>query len=231
MSGRFITFEGGEGAGKSTQIERLARRLEVRGIPVVTTREPGGSERAERIRGALLAGGAKPLGRLAEALLFSAARHDHLESKIRPALAEGAFVLSDRFADSTRAYQGSEGEGALAPKLLAGLERIVVEATRPDLTLILDVPAKIGLARAAARRQSRAEGVDRFEAEETGFHERLREAFLKIAGDEPERCVVIDASAEPDVVEERVWTAVEARFGEDIAAAAPVQKRAQAHGG
>jgi dTMP kinase len=226
MSGRFITFEGGEGAGKSTQIERLARRLEARGVPVVTTREPGGSERAERIRGALLAGGAKPLGRLAEALLFSAARHDHLESKIRPALARGALVLSDRFADSTRAYQG--GEGALDPKLLAGLERIVVETTRPDLTLILDVPVKIGLARAAARRQSRAEGADRFEAEDPRFHERLREAFLQIARDEPERCVVIDASTVPDVVEERVWAAVEARFAADIAAAAPARKRAQA---
>ena len=227
MSGRFITFEGGEGAGKSTQIERLARRLEARGAEVVTTREPGGSARAERIRAALLAGGAKPLGRLAEALLFSAARHDHLEAKIRPALARGAFVLSDRFADSTRAYQGGEGE--LDPKLLSGLERIVVEATKPDLTLILDVPVKIGLARAAARRQSRAEDVDRFEAEDMRFHERLREAFLAIARAEPERCIVIDASAGPDIVEERVWAAVEGRFSADLAAAAPVRK--SAHGG
>ena len=226
MSGRFITFEGGEGAGKSTQIERLARRLEGRGVEVVTTREPGGSERAERIRAALLAGGAKPLGRLAEALLFSAARHDHLEAKIRPALARGAFVLSDRFADSTRAYQGGGGEEGLDPKLLAGLERLVVDATRPDLTLILDVPVKIGLARAAVRRQSRAEDVDRFEAEDMRFHERLREAFLAIAREEPQRCVVIDASAGPDAVEERVWAAVEARFAADLAAAAPAQKRA-----
>ena len=226
MSGRFITFEGGEGAGKSTQIARLARRLEARGLEVVTTREPGGSERAERIRAALLAGGAKPLGSLAEALLFSAARHDHLEAKIRPALARGAFVLSDRFADSTRAYQGGGGEGALDPKLVAGLERLVVDATKPDLTLILDVPVKIGLARAAARRQSKAEDADRFEAEDMRFHERLREAFLAIAREEPGRCIVIDASAGPDAVEERVWAAVEARFAEDLAATAPAQKRA-----
>ncbi|HEX8164982.1 MAG TPA: dTMP kinase [Beijerinckiaceae bacterium] len=225
MSGRFVTFEGGEGAGKSTQIGRLARRLEQRGVEVVTTREPGGSERAERIRGAVLGGGAKPLGRLAEAILFSAARHDHLEEKIRPALARGAFVLSDRFADSTRAYQGSEG--VLDQKLLAGLERIVVEATKPDLTFILDLPAEVGLARAAARREAASEDVDRFEAEDLGFHERLREAFLAIARKEPERCVVIDAAADPDTVEERVWAAVEGRFAEDLAAA-PARKRAQA---
>ena len=214
MSGRFITFEGGEGAGKSTQIDRLARRLEKRGISVVTTREPGGSERAERIRGALLAGGAKTLGRLAEALLFSAARLDHLQSRIRPALAEGAFVLSDRFADSTRAYQGLDG--GVAPGVLSGLERVVVDATTPDLTFILDVPAKVGLARAAARRKSRAEKADRFEAEEADFHERLRHAFLRIAKDEPERCIVIDATQDADTVEDRIWTAVEKRFGAEL---------------
>lgn len=226
MTGRFVTFEGGEGAGKSTQIDRLARRLKARGIAVVTTREPGGSERAERIRNAVLSGGAKPLGRLAEALLFSAARRDHLEAKIRPALKRGAFVLSDRFADSTRAYQGSDC--GLEPKLLASLERIVVDATKPDLTFILDVPAKVGLSRAAARRRALGEEVDRFEAEHIGFHERLREAFLRIAADEPERCVVIDARAPPDQIEAQVWAAVEERFGAEIAAAAPVRK---AHAG
>jgi dTMP kinase len=215
MNGRFITFEGGEGAGKSTQIGRLARRLEARGVTVVTTREPGGSERAERIRGTLLAGGAKPLGRLAEALLFSAARLDHLEAKVRPALARGAFVLSDRFADSTRAYQGLDG--GLEPGVIASLERVVVDATRPDLTFILDLPAELGLARASARRETRAEAADRFEAEATGFHERLREAFLDIARREPERCLVIDATDEADVVEERIWAAVEERFGAELA--------------
>jgi dTMP kinase len=183
---------------------------------VVTTREPGGSERAERIRGTLLAGGAKPLGRLAEALLFSAARLDHLQSKIRPALARGAFVLSDRFADSTRAYQGLDG--GLDPGVIASLERVVVDATRPDLTFILDLPAELGLARASARREGRAEKTDRFEAEEAGFHERLRQAFLDIARQEPERCVVIDAGKDADAVEERIWAAVEERFGAELAA-------------
>jgi dTMP kinase len=211
MSGRFITFEGGEGAGKSTQIERLAWRLEARGATVVRTREPGGSERAERIRGALLAGGAKPLGRLAEALLFSAARQDHLQSKIRPALETGAFVLCDRFADSTRAYQGLDG--GLIAGVIASLERIVVDATKPDLTFILDVPAEIGLQRASARRASRKETADRFEAEGIAFHERLRQAFLDIAKEEPERCVVIDARQGADVVQASIWEVVEQRFG------------------
>jgi dTMP kinase len=222
MSGRFITFEGGEGAGKSTQIDRLACRLKARGATVVTTREPGGSDRAERIRGALLAGGAKPLGRLAEALLFSAARLDHLESKIRPALANGAFVLSDRFADSTRAYQGLDG--GLDPAVIASLERIVVGATRPDLTFILDLPAEVGLDRAASRRKARAEKADRFEAEQIDFHERLRQAFLEIAKREPERCVVIDAAQDADRVESRIWSVVEKRFKADLAEAKPAWK-------
>jgi dTMP kinase len=226
MSGRFITFEGGEGAGKSTQIDRLARRLEARGIAVVTTREPGGSDRAERIRGALLRGGAKSLGHLAEALLFSAARLDHLDSKIRPALADGAFVLSDRFADSTRAYQGLDG--SLEPGLIASLERVVVGATKPDLTFILDVPAELGLSRAAARRAAKAEGVDRFEAEDIAFHERLRQAFLAIGRKEPERCLLIDAREHADAVEERIWAAVEARFAADLPTEEPVRK---AHAG
>lgn len=225
MSGRFITFEGGEGAGKSTQIERLARRLEARGVPVVATREPGGSERAERIRAILLAGGAKPLGRLAEALLFSAARADHLETRIRPALRGGAFVLCDRFADSTRAYQGLDG--GLDPGVIAGLERIVVDETKPDLTFILDLPAEIGLARAAERRSARAATADRFEAEAAEFHDRLRQAFLAIAAAEPERCVVIDAAADRDAVEERIWALVEERFAADLP---PAKVARQAHG-
>ncbi|HVL71884.1 MAG TPA: dTMP kinase, partial [Beijerinckiaceae bacterium] len=148
--GRFITFEGGEGAGKSTQIARLARRLTERGLDVVVTREPGGSERAERIRSTVLQGAAKALGPFAEALMFSAARRDHLDKTIRPALARGAVVLCDRFSDSTRAYQGADG-GA-EPGLIDALERVVVEETRPDLTLVLDLPAQEGLARAARRR-------------------------------------------------------------------------------
>jgi dTMP kinase len=217
MRGRFITFEGGEGVGKSTQIERLGKRLESCGVPVVTTREPGGSEKAEDIRKAVLSGAGKRLGPLAEALLFSAARADHLEQTIRPALRRGAFVLCDRFADSTRAYQGLNG--AVDARTIEGLERIVVAETRPDLTVILDLPPQVGLERARHRRQGRAEGADRFEAEDLDFHELLRQAFIDIALAEPRRCIVIDASGEADAIEELVWKAVERRFGDDIAAA------------
>jgi dTMP kinase len=213
--GRFITFEGGEGAGKSTQIERLNRRLRASGIDTVITREPGGSPKAERIREVLLAGRAKPLGPFAEAVLFAAARADHLEKTIRPALARGAFVLCDRFSDSTRAYQGALGK--VEEGLLAGLERIVVGGTRPDLTLVLDVPAQIGLARAGTRRKrSRA---DRFEAEGAPFHEALREAFRSIVLAEPERCVLIDAVPGPDEVERAIWEVVRRRLLERSAAA------------
>jgi len=210
MSGRFITFEGGEGAGKSTQIERLRRRLEADGLSVVVTREPGGSPKAEDIRQFLLQGKAKEHGTFAEALLFSAARLDHLRSTIRPALAKGAYVLSDRFADSTRAYQGALGQ--VDDRLIRLLERVVVEDTRPDLTLVLDVPADVGLARANRRRIDAGSTIDRFEAENQAFHEDLRQAFLKIAAAEPDRCVVIDASADPDAVERQIWACVEDRL-------------------
>lgn len=207
--GRFITFEGGEGAGKSTQIERLRHRLEARGIDVITTREPGGSPRAERIRQSLLSGEAKRFGPFAEALMFSAARMDHLHETIRPALERGAFVLCDRFADSTRAYQGVLG--AVDKALIEELERAVVSETRPDLTFILDVPADVGLERASRRRGG--EGADRFEAEDRSFHDRLRQAFLTIAEQEPERCVVIDADRDVDTVESEIWQAVERSLG------------------
>jgi dTMP kinase len=208
VRGRFITFEGGEGVGKSTQVERLKRRLEAEGIEVVATREPGGSPKAERIREMLLRGDAKRFGALGEAILFSAARADHLEQRIRPALEGGAFVLCDRFADSTRAYQGALG--ALDAAVLAALERVIVAETRPDLTLVLDAPAALGLARASARRGEG--GADRFEGEDRGFHERLRQAFLDIAEQERDRCVVVDASTNPDVVEAAVWGIVESRL-------------------
>jgi dTMP kinase len=208
VRGRFITFEGGEGVGKSTQVERLKGRLEAAGYDVVATREPGGSPRAERIREVLLRGDAKRYGPLGEAILFCAARADHLEERIRPALARGAFVLCDRFADSTRAYQGALG--ALDPAVLMALERIVVADTRPDLTLVLDAPAALGLARASARR---GEGdADRFEGEDRGFHERLRQAFLDIAEQERDRCVIVDASTNPDIVEAAIWGIVESRL-------------------
>jgi len=205
--GRFITFEGGEGAGKSTQLKRLAARLETGGRAVVATREPGGSPGAEDIRALVLRGSADRWSPVTETLLMYAARRDHLERVIRPALARGAWVVCDRFADSTRAYQGAAG-GA-DPALIAALESHILEATRPDLTLIFDLPVAVGLERAHAR----AGAEMRFESKGEAFHERLREGFLAIARVEPERCAVIDAQGSEDEVAARVWGAVEARLG------------------
>lgn len=211
--GAFLTFEGGEGAGKSTQIARLAATLRAQsGRAVCVTREPGGSPRAEEIRTALLDGVAKPYGPFAEALLFSAARIDHLDRLIRPALRRGEIVLCDRFIDSTRAYQGAAG--GLDPGILDALERVVVGPTRPDLTLILDLAPEAGLARAAGRCAGTGQGADRFEAEALDFHIRLREAFLAIARAEPERCAVIDASRDPDTVEAAIRGVVASRLPE-----------------
>ena len=196
--------------GKSTQLPRLAGRLNAMGIATVSTREPGGSPRAEAIRTSVLAGSAEAYGPLAEAAMFSAARLSHLDATIRPALARGDWVLSDRFADSTRAYQGALGE--LEPALIRALERIVVEDARPDLTFVLDAPASVGLGRAASRRQAEGGRADRFESETTSFHERLRQAFLEIAAAEPDRCVVVAADREPEVVGEEIWAAVRSRL-------------------
>lgn len=210
MTGRFITFEGGEGAGKSTQIDRLRARLENLSQRVLVTREPGGSPKAERIRSFLLQGGAKAFGPLAEAVLFSAARLDHLDQTIKPALATGTHVLCDRFADSMRAYQGTVGKVDL--KTISALERVVLDGTEPDLTLILDVPTEVGLARARRRREAMGEGADRFEAEEAAFHDALRRAFLDIAVSAPHRCVVINAGADEDKVEQAIWDALHDRL-------------------
>lgn len=209
VSGRFITLEGGEGAGKSTQAARLVDELARRGIRAIATREPGGSPRAEEIRAVILSGAASRMGPLAEALLFSAARADHLAATIRPALARGDWVVCDRFADSTRAYQGAAG--GLDTTVINALERIVVGDTTPDLTLILDLPAADGLRRASTRR-GQGEAVDRFEGETISFHESLRREFLAIARRAPERCVVIDAAADADTVAGAVWSAVEQRI-------------------
>jgi dTMP kinase len=206
--GRFITLEGGEGAGKSTQARLLAERLRMRGVECITTREPGGSPGAERLREILLSGAAAPLGATAEALLFTAARIDHVDHTIRPALERGAFVVCDRFADSTRAYQGALGN--LDPQLISALERIAVGSIRPDLTLILDLPPEIGMARAAARRAESA--PDRFERESAAFHEGLRRAFLDIAREEPERCAVIDAAQPVSDIADAIWTVVDERL-------------------
>lgn len=208
VRGRFITFEGGEGAGKSTQVRRLAARLGRLGLDVVTTREPGGSPAAEAIRGLLLSGRAKPLGVIGEAFLFAAARIDHIAETIRPALDRGAFVLCDRFTDSTRVYQGAAG--GLDGETVMALEAAAVGDLKPDLTVILDLPVEIGLARVAARGGGVA--ADRFEAEAIAVHEHRRRAFLEIAEREPERCIVVDASAPADAVEAAIAGHVEARL-------------------
>ncbi len=205
-SGRFITLEGGEGTGKSTQAKRLAERLSAAGREAVLTREPGGSEGAEALRQLLLEGGADRWSAISETLLMYAARRDHLEKLIRPALARGAWVVCDRFFDSTRAYQGAGGGAPEA--LIAALEAEVVGHDRPDLTLVLDLPVETGLARAGART-----AFDRIEARGQDFHQRLRQAFLDIAAGEPARCTVIDATPAPDEVAARLWDAVQARLG------------------
>ncbi|MBM3561764.1 MAG: dTMP kinase [Alphaproteobacteria bacterium] len=207
--GRFVTFEGGEGVGKSTQLARLAAHLRDCGFEVVTTREPGGTEKAEKLRDFLLSGRVAPLGPLAEAALFSAARADHVQALIAPALKRGAWVLCDRFADSTRAYQGARS--GVDAKTLALLERAATGDTRPDLTIVLDLPARDGLARAASRRDG-GERADRFESEEPSFHEELRQAFLEIAESDPARCCVIDASLSVDEVARTVRALVHDRF-------------------
>jgi dTMP kinase len=209
-TGRFITLEGGEGAGKSTQAQYLHKRLAAQGIKSLLTREPGGSPRAEAIRAVLLAGQAKALGPMGEALLFYAARDSHLELTIRPALARGQWVICDRFHDSTRAYQGAAGGVPIAA--LDALERIVVGSTRPDLTLILDLPAEEGLKRAAARAQAAGEGADRFESMSLRFHQNLRREFQEIADAEPDRCVIIDASRSVEQVSDAVLDAVQERL-------------------
>ncbi len=216
--GRFITLEGGEGAGKSVQARRLAGRLRELGLAVVLTREPGGSPGAEALREVILSGAAARFGAEGEALLFSAARIDHIDNTIAPALRRGDWVVCDRFADSTRAYQGAAGR--VDPALLASLERVAVGDCRPDLTLMLDLPVAEGLARAVARR-GRDEEADRFESESLAFHETLRQAFLSVARAEPKRCAVIDAGAGEDEVAEAIWAVVSERLAGALKQKAP----------
>jgi len=204
--GHFISLEGGEGAGKSTQSDRLAGWLLEQGVEAVQTREPGGSPRAEVLREMLLSGLVAPFGPEAEALLFAVARADHMNETIRPALQRGAWVVCDRFIDSTRAYQGASG---VDPQEINRLENLAVGADRPDLTVILDLPAVVGLYRAL----SRSGPVDRFEADDIAIQEARRQRYLDIAQIEPERCVVIDASETPDQVTKSVQDAVKARLG------------------
>ena len=199
-SGIFISFEGGEGAGKSTQIRRLAETLQERGHTVLVTREPGGSPGAEAVRHVLLSGAAEDYGVRMEALLFAAARNDHVEEVIRPALSRGSIVLCDRFIDSSRVYQGITGN--LEGELVDALERVAIDGLRPDLTLILDLAADKGLARARRRSEDSAapSEPDRFEKERIEVHEKRRQAFLDIAAADASRCRVVDADRSEDLV-------------------------------
>jgi len=215
MAGKFITFEGGEGAGKSTQIRRLASRLEDAGLRVVTTREPGGTPTAEAIRQFILTGRAEAMGAEGEAMLFAAARADHVARIIRPALAAGDWVLSDRFSDSTRVYQGAEG--GVMPETLDALERVAIGATRPDLTIILDIPAEIGLRRVRARQAATGDGPDRFDSDQVGLHERRRQAYLALAARDPDRYAIVDAVRWESDVADEVWKAVNARLLQEAA--------------
>lgn len=210
--GRFITFEGGEGSGKSTQAWLLSERLATRGIPVRTTREPGGSTFAEHVRNLLLTAETAPKGALAEALLFNAARADHLQETIRPALAEGIWVICDRFADSTRVYQGAAG--GLDPTVIDTLEHIVLDDTRPELTFVLDIDPAVGLARARTRRgdQTERSASDPYEARQLEFHQRLRAGFLAIAEAEPLRVEVLDGTADQEELAEQIWRITATRF-------------------
>jgi dTMP kinase len=195
--GLFVTFEGGEGAGKSTQIAMLKDALKERGLDVIATREPGGSPGAEAVRHVLLSGSAEPFGAEMEAILFSAARSDHVETLIRPALLAGKHVLCDRFFDSTRVYQGVTGKAPM--ELLRQLEKVACEDCWPDLTIILDLDPEEGMRRAAARR-GQAATPDRFEKESLQLQQQRRQAYLDIARDEPLRCKVVDASGGADEV-------------------------------
>jgi dTMP kinase len=205
-AGRFITLEGGEGTGKSTQIRRLAARLTEKGIPVLATREPGGSPGAEQIRKLMVEGEPGRWDAITETLLAYAARADHVRCTIGPALMAGTWVISDRFSDSTFAYQGA-GRG-LDRETIRRVDSAVLDDFTPDLTLVLDLDVKLGLERAL----SRGTAENRFEKFGTDFHEKLRQSFLDIARRNPERCRVIDASGTEDQVAEALWNTVSRRF-------------------
>lgn len=190
-SGLFVSFEGGEGAGKSTQIRLLADSLRQRGYDVLVTREPGGSAGAEAVRHVLLSGAGEAFGTRMEAILFAAARNDHVEEVIRPALMRGTIVLCDRFMDSSRVYQGITGN--MEPDFIEALVRVAINGVMPDCTIMLDIPAQIGLERARGRASATSDAPDRFEKENVETHEKRREAFLDIAASEPARCHVVNA--------------------------------------
>lgn len=211
---KFITFEGGEGVGKSTQVKRLLTRLGHVGIKAVRTREPGGTAKAEAIRSFILQGRSEEWGAGAEAVLFAAARHDHVTQLIAPNLERGNWVLSDRFADSTRAYQGLTG--GVNPLLIDALEELALDGSVPNMTIILDMAPDKAFQRVAQR--ALEDGIpnvaDRFEKEDLSWHGRLRDAFLDIANKNSDRCVVISAEQEADAVAESVWQSISGHFPE-----------------
>jgi dTMP kinase len=211
---RFITFEGGEGVGKSTQVKRLLQSLQRHGVPSMRTREPGGTPKAEAVRSYILQGRSETWGAGAEAVLFAAARLDHVTQLIAPNLESGTWVLSDRFHDSTRAYQGLTG--GVNGKLIDALEVLALDGHTPDLTIILDMDPEAAFERVAARaiEDGLAETGDRFEKEELEWHKRLRDGFLAIARANPDRCVVISAQQTEDALETEVWETVTERFPE-----------------
>jgi dTMP kinase len=219
VSGKFITFEGGEGSGKSTQCWGLAERLEKSGHSVVLTREPGGSPGAEDIRNLLVSGEPDKWSPTAETLLFYAARDDHLDKIIRPSLIAGKWVVCDRFTDSTRAYQGAHDNSL--EKLLEVLELSVVAETRPTLTFLLDLDPEMGLKRARARGGTSAD-EDRFERKNLGFHTQLREAFLDIAKTDTDRVVILDGAKSSSVLEMEIWRVICSRFAADLTIPGPV---------
>ena len=214
MSARFITFEGGEGVGKSTQVKRLAQRLETRGVRTVRTREPGGTERAEAVRHFILSGRGKPWGAAAEAVLFAAARADHMRALIAPSLSAGSWVLSDRFHDSTRAYQGLPSGSD--PRLIGALEVLALDGREPDITFILDMDPAVAFERVASRavEQALVATGDRFEQEDLAWHRRLRAGFMAIAEANPRRCVVLPAGQGADALEQEIWDVLCLRFAE-----------------
>lgn len=209
--GFFITFEGGEGSGKTSQIKRLQQKLAKRSSKITVTREPGGTQGAEAIRHVLLSGAAEPMGPHMEAILFAAARSDHVEAVIRPALEAGGIVICDRFIDSTRVYQGALGKVDMG--LLRDLEDVACEGAMPDLTLILDLPPEEGMKRANARR-AKGKKPDRFEKASLARQKKRRIAYRKIADEEPKRCVLIDASGSEAEVAKRIWDVVAERLAE-----------------
>ncbi len=214
MPGIFISFEGGEGAGKSTQIQRLSDHLASNGIDVIATREPGGSQGAELVREVLLSGAARDYGVTAEAVLFAAARADHIDTLIKPALDEGKWVLCDRFADSSRVYQSESGVPA---QTVETLQQVAIAGHNPDMTLLINVTPEVGLARVSKRSAPiEFDGPDRFETDTLETHRRRQQLFLQMAKKEPERIVVIDGDQSQDKVTEDIWQAVQHRFAAEL---------------